>query len=412
MQITIITPTFQSVEYLPKMFHSCLSKKSIPITNIVCDNLSTDGLADLIFSMNLPNKIVWSSQRDHGPAQAINRGFEMAETEIIGWINSDDFYADGAIDRVSDLFTENPNLMLIYGLAEHINLFGDVIGSYPTLPPRSSLEAFRDGNFVCQPTIFFRKELLSQVGLLDDSLKTAFDFDWLIRAFKCLLPDQIGYIDQIQAYSRLHNQCLTKKYRQLVMRESVQVIAKHFGVAPIHWLKTYFEELCHQFPLALEGKSLEEHINAISEELKPFFDPKDYETGHAQLIQDMRLKLSDKGICINMDPDGWVSKKVLVKLNSKADTNQRVSLVCNGDWPMEVELGFTIRTHEGDTSHLKISSQDEFILELEMPSSQFDSYGAWLISCDQTFIPAVVDKNSSDIRELSFKILDVRLHSN
>ena len=124
----------------------------------------------------------------------------MAESEIIGWINSDDYYADGAIDRVSDLFKQDPNLMMVYGLAQHVNLFGEVLGFYPTLPPSTSTDAFRDGNFVCQPTIFFRKELLSQVGLLDESLKTAFDFDWLIRIFKSLLPRQIGYINQIQAY--------------------------------------------------------------------------------------------------------------------------------------------------------------------------------------------------------------------
>jgi len=409
MTISIITPTFQSVEFLPQMFHSCISKKSTPVTNIICDNLSTDGLADLIFSINSPNKIIWSSQEDNGPAQAINRGFQMAESEIIGWINSDDYYANGAIDRVSDLFKEDPNLMMVYGLAQHVNLFGEVLGPYPTLPPSTSIDAFRDGNFVCQPTIFFRKELLSQVGLLDDSLKTAFDFDWLIRIFKCLLPRQIGYINQIQAYSRLHNQCLTKKYREIVTRESVQVIANHFGVAPIHWLKTYFEELCLQFPLVIEEVSLDIHINRISEELKSHFNLMDYETWREKLPQDMRLKASDKGICITMDPDGWVSKQALVKMKSKAQVSQRVLLVCSGDWPMDAELSFTITTHDGFTSDLKISSQDDFILELQMPDSAFDSYGAWLIRCEHTFIPAVVDKNSNDIRELSFKILDVRL---
>ena len=410
MSVSIITPTFQSAEFIPMMLGSCVSSQGVPITNIVCDNLSTDGLIDTLFSTSVKNKIIWSSQPDNGPAQAINRGFELAETDIIGWINSDDYYAEGAIDRAWNLFQDNPELMVVYGLAQHINLFGDDLGIYPTLPPHTSIEKFRDGNFVCQPTIFFRKELLAQVGLLDTSLKTAFDFDWIIRIFRGIPANQIGFIDQIQAYSRLHNQCLTKKYREIVTRESVQVIARYFENVPIHWLKTYYQELSLTFPFAQNDRSLKDQILDFSQELKPFLTAQDYDDWKQALSVDLRLKAEKQGVHITMEPDGWVLGSAFIRLKKSAGSSKKLSLVCTGDWPMDAQLNFTVRSYDGIVQRLTISSQDDFIFEFDLPSSDVDYHATWVVACDQTFIPAIINKNSADIRKLSFKILDIQLN--
>jgi len=81
--LSIITPTFQSVDFLIKTLNSCVSHKAKTVINIVCDNLSTDGLSQALFTQSFPNPIVFSSEQDHGPAQAINRGFRLAESEFI-----------------------------------------------------------------------------------------------------------------------------------------------------------------------------------------------------------------------------------------------------------------------------------------------------------------------------------------
>jgi hypothetical protein len=98
-----------------------------------------------------------------------------------------------------------------------------------------------DGSFICQPTLFFRKSILDKVGYLDTSLKLSFDFDWWIRFFKTI-PNEIGFIDETLAYSRIHANCLTKMQRKTVAVEGLRVLKRHFDDAPSTWAWNYIDE--------------------------------------------------------------------------------------------------------------------------------------------------------------------------
>jgi glycosyltransferase involved in cell wall biosynthesis len=87
------------------------------------------------------------------------------------------------------------------------------------------------------------------LGELDESLKTAFDFDYWMRAFRAY-PGQIGFVDRIQAQSRLHKDCITLRQRKKALIEGVQVLARHLGSAPPEWVLTYVDEISSE--LALE----------------------------------------------------------------------------------------------------------------------------------------------------------------
>ena len=403
--LSIVTPTFQSLDFLTKTLHSCVSQNAKTVTNIICDNLSTDNLSQTLFTQSFPNAIVLSSEEDSGPAQAINRGFRLAEGEILGWINSDDCYAAGAIDRALDLFDLNPNIMMIYGAAEHVNLFGEPLNAYPSLVPTTPIESFKNGSFICQPTVFFRRELLNDVGYLDETLKTAFDFDWFIRIFKYYSADRIGYIDQIQAYSRLHGQCLTKKFRQIVASEGIQIVAKHFEHAPVHWLQTYYEELCCNLPF-IESEESTSVLKFFS-----LFEKDIHASEYAALINhfsaDIRSHWIGGPAFINTQADGWVKKEALLKIQYEPSGPNKFTLLCVGEWPIDATLNLQIVSWDGGVESISVSSQEEFVLEFELPKLVSKTYFTWLIKCDQTFIPAVVDSKSSDTRELSFRVLNL-----
>ena len=403
--LSIITPTFQSLDFLPKTLNSCVSQKASSVTNIVCDKLSTDGLSQALFTHTFPNAIIFSSEEDQGPAQAINRGFRLAEGEIIGWINSDDCYASGAIDRVLELFDLNPKVMMVYGAAEHINLFGESLNLYPSLLPTTSIESFKNGSFICQPTVFFRRELLDDVGYLDENLKTAFDFDWFIRIFKHYSADKIAYIDQVQAYSRLHSQCLTKKYRQIVASESIQVIAKYFDYAPAHWLQTYYDELCLNLPYVDSEQS--SSVLDFYATLEKYIDPSDYASLLERFAGDIRSTWLGGPAFINTQADGWVKNEALLKVQYQPSGPKKFRVLCIGEWPIDATLNLQILSWDGGIESITVSSQEEFELEFELPEMSTMAYFTWLIKCDQSFIPAVLDGKSSDTRELSFRVLDL-----
>jgi hypothetical protein len=110
------------------------------------------------------------------------------------------------------------------------------------LQPSTPISQFAEGCFICQPTVFARRTLWQLLGPLDEQLKAAFDFDYWLRAFAAF-PGRIGFVDAVQAHSRLHAGCITVRMRRTVALEGMQVLARHFGGAPKEWLLTYANEL-------------------------------------------------------------------------------------------------------------------------------------------------------------------------
>jgi glycosyltransferase involved in cell wall biosynthesis len=414
MNIIVLIPCFNSAEFVPKCLDSSVlsSKSSLGIT--VIDNCSTDQTLSQVFAFHSPRiSLDYVSQLDSGPAQALNTGFKIAladsSVEIIGWLNSDDLYAPGAIDRAIAAFKKDPKLKIVYGLGSHIDSAGKNLGAYPTLPPSTSIKSFSAGSFICQPTVFFRKEVFAEVGLLDESLKTAFDLDLWLRIFKRYRKSQIGFINKVQAYSRLHDQCITKRMRQTVALESMQVIARHLGSAPGHWILTYFDEMCERYPFIDEKESLVEIMKSVLEEARPFMKASEFKTLVETLQADHRLRLSSPSAFVGVQTDGWVSKRLIVKLRYQKGGKRTLRLICKGGWPKTANLNLKIRSMAGEVEQVKLGSQDEFVLTLEAPETPTEAFAAWVIETRQSFIPSSFNKRSKDHRKLLFLVQGVEL---
>ena len=165
MKITVIIPSFNSSTFLHECLSSISSSSDVSLAISLIDNYSTDSTLDTLLAFSSP-KVGHSfiSQKDAGPAQALNTGFKLAledlSVDVIGWLNSDDYYAPGAIDRALELFKANPKLKIVYGLGRHVDENGKDLGVYPSLTPDLAMKDFSLGSPICQPTVFFRKEVL------------------------------------------------------------------------------------------------------------------------------------------------------------------------------------------------------------------------------------------------------------
>ena len=115
---------------------------------------------------------------------------------------------------------------MVYGHGEHIDAQDQPLGAYPSQPPQAGLQGFAQGCYICQPTVFLRRAVLRGVGGFDETQRTAFDLALWLRLLS-RHPDRIGWIDALQARSRLHGACITLTQRSQVTRESMVLLARH-----------------------------------------------------------------------------------------------------------------------------------------------------------------------------------------
>jgi len=239
--VSVMMPSFNQAAYLGEAIDSVLQQSWPHLELIVQDGGSTDASQSILQTKaRQDNRLCWHSAPDNGPAQALNTALGKTRGTLIGWLNSDDRYTEGAIQRAVTAFEQNPAWLVCYGEAEHINAEGQLLNRYPT-KARADKEAFQQGCFICQPTVFFKKVVHTLLGPLDESLGASFDFDYWLRAYNAF-ENRIGYLPSVQAQSRLHDACITHNQRERVALEGMTVLARHQGKAPGHWLLSYLQE--------------------------------------------------------------------------------------------------------------------------------------------------------------------------
>ncbi|MDO6746286.1 glycosyltransferase family 2 protein [Gilvimarinus sp. 1_MG-2023] len=252
-------PSYNHAEFIVASIASVLEQDHSHLELIVADGGSTDGTIDILKRIQTQDsRLRWVSEPDTGPANAINKALGRVRGTFIGWLNSDDLYTPGAIGRAVAALSGPERHVLVYGQGIHVDVQGNELDRYPTLPPETRYSRFSDSCFICQPTVFFTRTAHHLLGPLDESVKTAFDFEYWLRAFKAF-RGRIGFVDEVQACSRLHDDCITLKMRYWVALEGIQVVHKHMGAAPGHWLLTYFAELVAGEGLPPTGQTLREH---------------------------------------------------------------------------------------------------------------------------------------------------------
>ncbi|HEU4853581.1 MAG TPA: glycosyltransferase [Telluria sp.] len=240
--VSVVMPSFNQPDYIDAAITAVLGQDYPHVELFVADGGSGSATTDILSARSAADsRLRYFSRPDRGPAHALNDAMSMVRGTVIGWLNSDDLYTDGAISRAATALAANPHHLMVYGHGEHTDANGTPTERYPTLPPSTPIAKFAEGCFICQPTMFFRRTARLMLGNLDEQLKAAFDFDYWMRAFS-LFPDRIGFVDKVQAYSRLHGDCITMRMRRTVALEGMQVIARYLGTAPKEWILTYLNE--------------------------------------------------------------------------------------------------------------------------------------------------------------------------
>lgn len=239
--VTVVTPSFNHGRFIRETIESVLSQDYPRIEYVVIDGGSTDETVTILKSYG--DRLAWVSEPDGGQTSAINRGWRRARGTIIAYLNSDDTYLPGAIEKAVAGLRAHPEAGAVYGEGYHVDETGSVIERYPTEP--FDVGRLADTCFICQPTVFLRREIVERLGYLDESVRYCMDYDLWIRLAHV---SRFAYLSEYLANTRLHADAKTLDQRGPVHAEILRTVHRHFGRVTSHWVYGYAHAVLHGHP--------------------------------------------------------------------------------------------------------------------------------------------------------------------
>ncbi len=185
-KISVITPSFNSEKTIEKTILSVINQqRRYPLEYIIVDGGSKDGTNEIIqkYANNIDLdkfqlKYKFISEPDSGAYDAMNKGINLATGEIIGIVNSDDWYLENAIKTVEEEFEKHPDIDILYSPIENYYK-GEYIATF--IP--GELEKLSIRFTLNHPSCFIKKSAYIAADLYDLKYKIAADYDMILRLF-------------------------------------------------------------------------------------------------------------------------------------------------------------------------------------------------------------------------------------
>jgi glycosyltransferase involved in cell wall biosynthesis len=179
MKISVITATYNSAATVWDTLTSVSRQDHPDIEHIIVDGRSSDGTLGIV--ANFPHVAKIISERDKGIYDAMNKGIGLATGEVIGILNSDDIYIDcSVLSAVAKAFAD-PAVMTVYADLQYVDAdnLDQIKRTWITGPFHRS--SFYYGWMPPHPTFFVRKEVYAQTGLFNTDLRSAADYELMLR---------------------------------------------------------------------------------------------------------------------------------------------------------------------------------------------------------------------------------------
>jgi glycosyltransferase involved in cell wall biosynthesis len=252
IKISIITVCYNSAATIEATIQSVLEQTHADIEYIIIDGGSSDQTMDIVRAYQDRISIV-VSEKDKGMYDAMNKGIRMATGDVIGTLNSDDFFAaPDAVAAIADAFQQQPACQAV---------FGDVAFVSPKDPSRIirhyssryfNIQRFRYGYMPPHPTFYVRRSCYENLGLYQTDYRIAADYELIMRFLythkvaysyipRVLVLMQAGGVSNRNLYSRyLLNKEIVRACRENNVRTHIFLLSFKYARKSLEYIRPLF----------------------------------------------------------------------------------------------------------------------------------------------------------------------------
>ena len=386
--VSVVTPSYNQGRFIRATIESVLSQDYPNLEYIVMDGGSTDETAAIVREYG--SRIVYISRPDRGQSHAINEGFQMAKGSVLAWLNSDDVFLPGAVSSAVQALSCNPDAGLVYGDGYLIDGAGNITGRFPHTREPDLWRLVHLSDYILQQSVFFRREVLDDVGYVDESLHYGLDWDLLIRIG---LKYRLAYIPECLGCLREHPEAKSSSGGVKRVRELHAMLRKHTALtlppgSTVYGLDTYSELACRAIrrrtPQVLSplGRLLENAVCFVAGTIVG------------------RTLVHAQGLYA----DGWAGKTLLYMLPSGCR-----SVVIQGsvpEWAVQLR-GQSLQVEcNGRRLGRYAVGAGEFSIQIEVPYDLANEALRFRIVAQRSFVPSF----RGDRRRLAYRLASFAAH--
>ena len=178
IRVSIITACFNSELTIEKTIESVLHQTYQNVEYIIIDGKSTDKTMEIVkkYEPFFGSRMKLISEPDHGIYDAMNKGIKNAAGDLIGIINSDDYYEPDTVENIVNAM-EEAEYQILYGMMRVLN---NGIETRITMPKHENLV----NEMIAHPTCFVTRSVYRDFGMFDTKYRSCADHDFMIRMCK------------------------------------------------------------------------------------------------------------------------------------------------------------------------------------------------------------------------------------
>ena len=206
MDLTIITPSLNQGSYLAECLASVAGQSGVSIEHLIIDGLSSDNSAAVAAKFS---HAIWTSEKDSGMSEAINKGFALAKGDWVMWLNADDFLLPDALSNIFPTLSKS-SADIVYGDIQFVDKQGGVIRRLNSAP-WSMFSHVHHACYVQSTAAFYRRSTVIDAGFrLREDFKFVMDGEFYARL--AVSGKTFRHVRQVVASFRLHGENASQRH--------------------------------------------------------------------------------------------------------------------------------------------------------------------------------------------------------
>jgi glycosyltransferase involved in cell wall biosynthesis len=229
MKFSILTPSYNQGIYIEENILSVLAQNYPDFEHIIIDGGSTDTTLEIV--KKYPH-LIWISEKDNGQSDALKKGLKIATGDILGWINSDDYYLPDTFNDVSFRFNKKNVDWLVGNIINKYDTTGSFVAV--TTQPINFKTLSSNPDIVKQPAAFYKREFVIKMGGFNPNFYMVMDFDLWLRLSKVAAPLMTNKNYAVFRHHKHQKTSFKNNFKQL---QEIKVISKREGIKKVYRLK-------------------------------------------------------------------------------------------------------------------------------------------------------------------------------